>query len=1833
MAEDKKTRLELEEQKKIANEVREAFDAKSSKLRKSYSADAQKLLDEIEKYNGNVTESMIGKRLETFLKNEKNIPSEFFKKELKHLPGWVPDHLLEDFYTSIDSIIKWQTSQYYYRRTMRTKRYGAFLDRYFRIMNEYHSMGIYGCDIASLYKEKLPQDILCYYRDGNSNGYRIVSEYWIQAELDRGNAELEEVLMDIMFGESAQARLTTNILRGIYMSSSTRLHEAVGKLLIAAKLQEGLRQAICENMDYGTAGAFMTLFRVIKENDLLRFSSVMRAVATWTGLVADEESKLDHIQKKQLLLIDTYLNDENARREALSGEDAMQIYLALWSYGFFDVDEACHVMNKLALDGSRHQRLVFGTYIRAMSLGKVYTHSVAKEFIKRFPDEMDTMAVIMPSFMSDYQPYMNSLIYKDGRSYNNELKKMTFAEVDKYFDNRKECQEMYDILMGILERMPKKRLEFDPCVFPWNAEYLDRSAIIMRLAVCASALKDEDKITHIAEMVPEIDSARYSRDALLLLLVREPANDRQRAILVEAVADKETYTRNKAAMIVKDMKFLPENYVQLENMLKYKKSDIRETVLSILYKLDGDDMDDLIGRLLADSKEEKRTAGLDLLLQLKNDENRQELFKKCVCRLDDISTKVSTKEEILIKEIKDSGADRAGAAEGYGLYDVNVDYEPVFDKSYLAECLELYKKYFPESGIANGDLCKTAKSESAFAKLKSKILPKKKAEESDSEVINILRKLDAFVDEYKNYEYEMADGEIGLLGEMGGIVYWNRDKVACEELWIEFYEKNIQTPYMCMQLHMYLNGYNSDKKDFKKYCESFILDMFGNIYREEVPTFGYLAIARSVIGFLYRRYVTDSDKRRLAVVAADYLLGRSDELIYTFGGNKGGSSISGDDSKVYHRSVLTNEQIMIITRWLAIDGDSDILDVKENSDKARQNEEDFRHLFPYNYALAKCHNFNIPSDVVNDRDSYYWVHTGSVMSVPSLLNYIAAYSRGIISRDYMYKMAFEGNVLNRNLKCVSDVMRFITERNRKVQTRGYEWGFPEHDRLKSVRVILLHSPEGEFSETDSIRLDIAKKLYTDMSELVLAAELTRGDTETEFSQHIYGLTRVYGAEYFVRILAALGKETLERSTYFNTGYYYNRQKVSKKNSMSHLLQACMPDANDSAETLKAYLTGTDISDARLIEAAMYSPEWIDIVGEYLGWDGFTAGCYYFMAHMNESFDDKRKAMIARFTPLEVDELNDGAFDRTWFTEVYDRLGDKRFQLIYKAAKYISDGAKHTRARKYADAALGKYDETELIAEIEAKRNKDLLMAVGILPIENEEQIKDRYMFLQKFKKESKQFGAQRRASEAAAVSIAMRNMAINAGYQDVTRLTLRMESLMAQDMAEYFKPHEVGEVTVWLEMEDGGKCAVICEKNGKQLKSVPAKIKKDEYVLALMDAKKQMAEQSRRTKAMLEDAMESQEEYTWAEIRGMLENPVIHDMVAALVFKVAEPDGVKAELDNTADSIMSGANELDDSKNVVLGFAAEDGFNTFVATSIGDADIADTVSKSTENNSTEKTGLNLMNLSDDTKLTVAHPFHMYMVGKWHDIQKYVFDNKIVQPFKQVFRELYVKTEEEMNMEHSLRYAGNQIQPKKTLGCLRSRHWVADIEDGLQKVYYKENIVAQIYALADWFSPADIESPTLEWVVFSDRKTGKNMRIKDIPDIIFSEVMRDVDMAVSVAHAGGVDPETSHSTVEMRKAIAEFTMPLFRLTNVTFTKNHAVIEGKRANYTVHLGSGVVHQEAGPMINVLPVHSQRRGRIFLPFVDDDPKTSEVLTKILFFAEDNKIKDPYILSQIEA
>ncbi len=355
--------------------------------------------------------------------------------------------------------------------------------------------------------------------------------------------------------------------------------------------------------------------------------------------------------------------------------------------------------------------------------------------------------------------------------------------------------------------------------------------------------------------------------------------------------------------------------------------------------------------------------------------------------------------------------------------------------------------------------------------------------------------------------------------------------------------------------------------------------------------------------------------------------------------------------------------------------------------------------------------------------------------------------------------------------------------------------------------------------------------------------------------------------------------------------------------------------------------------------------------------------------------------------------------------------------------------------------------------------------------------------------------------------------------------------------------------------------------------------------------RKKLKEQYTRTKQMLEQAMEDGTAFEIRELLALLENPVVRPLTEPLVYVAAEPEEDPA------------VKRLPDTK--IMGFLSAEGL-------------------------TDWSG-KIVPMSSDTKVRIAHPCDFYQEGHWAEYQKFLFAGQIRQPFKQVFRELYVKLSEELEKRETCLFAGYQIQPKKTVATLRGRRWVADYENGLQKVYYKEDLIVVLVALADWFSPGDIEAPVLESVVFYDRKDFSQKKIREIPERIYSEVMRDVDLAVSTAYVGGVDPEASHSTMEMRRVIVEENLRLFQVKNVQLKGNHAQINGKLGQYTVHLGSGVIHQVGNAMLHVLPVHSQHRGKIFLPFLDEDPKTAEILTKILMFAEDTKIKDPAVIRQI--
>jgi len=160
----------------------------------------------------------------------------------------------------------------------------------------------------------------------------------------------------------------------------------------------------------------------------------------------------------------------------------------------------------------------------------------------------------------------------------------------------------------------------------------------------------------------------------------------------------------------------------------------------------------------------------------------------------------------------------------------------------------------------------------------------------------------------------------------------------------------------------------------------------------------------------------------------------------------------------------------------------------------------------------------------------------------------------------------------------------------------------------------------------------------------------------------------------------------------------------------------------------------------------------------------------------------------------------------------------------------------------------------------------------------------------------------------------------------------------------------------------------------------------------------------------------------------------------------------------------------------------------------------------------------------------------------------------------------------------------------------------------------------------------VEAPAIEYVYFSSTRTYNRLKIADIDPILYSEVMRDVDMTVSIAFVGGVDPETGNSTKELRAAIVKCTANLMKFKNVTVSDNFIHVKGALADYTIHLGSGNVRQVGGVEIPIIPVHSQHRGKLYLPFMDEDPKTVEIVSKMVLLAEDNKLKDPTILKWIK-
>lgn len=732
---------------------------------------------------------------------------------------------------------------------------------------------------------------------------------------------------------------------------------------------------------------------------------------------------------------------------------------------------------------------------------------------------------------------------------------------------------------------------------------------------------------------------------------------------------------------------------------------------------------------------------------------------------------------------------------------------------------------------------------------------------------------------------------------------------------------------------------------------------------------------------------------------------------------------------------------------------------------------------------------------------------------------------------------------------------------------AYWWA----DRQDALRTFTGLRPES-WASSPALQAVVAE-----VRDAVVAAEVARGDLPTPLSPTAHGLRTVYGASHLVDCVAALGTRPFTRA------YAWTQ---SRESSLSHLIRVNQPAPHDSAEVLSRLCREARISDRRLIETAVYAPQWSKLIEQHLGWQGLESAVWWVHAHTKDpgwSVDPEIRTQwaseVSQRTPLDAAELVDGAADVAWFVAVVETLGDERFDAVLDAAKYASSAGGHKRAQLFATALRGRVTEEELVQRIQGKRHQDSVRALGLLPLHEESDLYRRYELLRGFVATDRTSGSQRRASESTAVEIGLENLARTASFRDPQRLVWAMEAQAVRDLAAGPITAVDGDLVVTLSLDAAGAPQLEVARAGKPLKSLPAKSDKVPEIAALRDRAASLKKQSRRMRSSLEAACVLGDAFEGDELATLLAHPVLSPMLRDLV--LVDSEG-RVGFPDSGDRLVSA-----------------DGEEVAISGSV----------------------------------RVAHPVDLLASGQWPDLQHAVMRDGRRQPFKQLFRELYTLNANERDEQgvSSRRYAGHQLESRRAAGLFTSRGWVADFEQGFSRTFHQQRITAWCRVVNGWGSPTEVEDATVDDVTFHPAGDWLPLQLADVPPRLFSETMRDLDLVVSVAHAGGVDPAASESSVEMRGRLVDETADMLALCNVEVSGHHVRVKGALGTYSVHLGSGVVHRIPGNAVCIVPVSAQHRGRIFLPFADDDPRTAEIVAKVVLLARDDKIKDPTILQQL--
>ena len=1080
---------------------------------------------------------------------------------------------------------KYSFSRGYSRRMVRSSSYYNYIDFLFDLFTDLVDLNFLNLDILTIVKGEYDNDGI----------YGLHNPYLIAYEIDNGNKELIDLIKGALGSQKSKIDLNYFIIQAIFISNNKELLELTGKLLLAAKLQEGVRQEICENMDRGLQENFEYMFKIIYDNNLIRFSSVKRALATWTGLTRDESDDISKFGKKELEIINKLIANPKYEDELLKSDDNVEVYLGLWNKSTRDIKEAVEAMEKLLKSSKYHIKLLISYYLDIIE-NKDYQREIAKKVIKEYADTKEIIEILAC--------YLNFVITYGSASDLKENLKNGKIVPETFFKNKKEALEFFDILEKALVLMAGKDKVFNPCIFPWFYQSISTHTVATAMGLIAAFYPDDALKNRMMKHLKEINT--WNRGYYLDVLFEKTSNKEEKDFVISMLSDR-TNAGVVAYEIAKNNNLVKEYSKDIEDFLRLKNGDTRKNLINLLMEQDKKTLLASIDNLISDKNENKRLAALDILNQV-NSKEKALYDKKEVKKLIEKIAKPTDAEKILIENLSD---ERKKESEDTlsKLYDVDYKVNLAYEVKKVEKVSKIVKKN------KKGEYIIEISSE-----------PKNFFSKTTDELFEIVKKLSELYIENENYEYmsfytkeyTLLRDRFHITKDVTNISYSDRQQLAnfpLEDVWRDFYKKEIKDFSTLWQLNVLLTReYNGGINDSNiKECQDFYKKLLGfditelktklkkanlkyifteNYYNDT----GYVL---EIISMLYKEYCKENKNYLFEIgkVFTGYVLENFEAKDIV------------EQKERYNKEIYYNVNIYYLNPGIYYLF-ARIIPYLEFYSNEKSFIESFILRYNLDEKIKKYTNENLKGCEIGGR-----------RKVLELRDYTIAIVLNIAEKDLIYK----------------DILEI--ENKTEDEKKEVFWSLDTY--MNNYRNILAKKENKRLVNLNQFMLNEALKIIYDegrkIVDYLVQNELKRGDSPTLYSRSLNRIYRIEGIDYLVQILQALGKETLDRNSYYWGG------NDTKKSVLSHLLKACYPSEKDNSKELAKKLKGTDITEQRLIEVAMYSSQWIEIIEGYLGWKGLASGCYYFQAHMSD-IDRNKEGLIAKYTPIPIEDLKEGAFD-------------------------------------------------------------------------------------------------------------------------------------------------------------------------------------------------------------------------------------------------------------------------------------------------------------------------------------------------------------------------------------------------------------------------------------------------------------------------------------------------------------------------------------------------------------------------------------------------------------